>query len=82
MPTSNEVRVSVDIGYRQHSVAIGLSDGQLVDEFDIQHDLGGFNQFFHHIESVQSRHGGRVSVAMEGFNGFAQRRHEFRNWKD
>jgi len=72
MPTSNEVRVSVDIGYRQHSVAIGLSDGQLVDEFDIQHDLGGFNQFFHHIESVQSRHGGRVSVAMEGFNGFAR----------
>ncbi len=72
MPTTNEVRVSVDIGYRQHSVAVGLSSGQLIDEFDIQHDLDGFNQFFHHIESIRSRHGGPVSVAMEGFNGFAR----------
>lgn len=72
MPTTNEVRVSVDIGYRQHSVAIGMSSGELIDEFDIQHDLNGFNQFFHHIESIQFRHGCSVSVAMEGFNGFAR----------
>lgn len=72
MPTSNEIRVSVDIGYQQHSVAIGLSSGDLIDEFEIQHCSEGFDQFFNRIESIQSRHGGSVSVAMEGFNGFAR----------
>jgi transposase len=72
MPTPNEIRVSVDVGYDQHSVAIGLSDGELIDEFDIQHRPEGFKQFFNRIELVQSVHGGLVSVAMEGYNGFAR----------
>jgi len=72
MPTPIEIRVSVDVGYEQHSVAIGLSDGELIDEFDIQHRPEGFNQFFDRIKLVQSVHGGLVSVAMEGYNGFAR----------
>ncbi len=32
-----EVRVSVDIGCHHHRVAIGLSSGELLEEFDIAH---------------------------------------------
>ncbi len=38
-----EVRVSVDVGCHRHSVAIGLSDGKLLDEFDIVHQPEGFH---------------------------------------
>ena len=34
---SLELRVSVDVGYRHHSVAIGLPDGQVLEEFEITH---------------------------------------------
>ena len=72
MPTPTEIRVSVDIGYAQHSVAIGLSSGECVAEFEIGHRPEGFAEFFERIESIRCRHGGAVSVAMEGFNGFAR----------
>jgi hypothetical protein len=31
---SLELRVSVDVGYRGHSVAMGLSSGELLEEFE------------------------------------------------
>ena len=34
---SLELRVSVDVGYCRHSVAIGLPDGQVLEEFEITH---------------------------------------------
>jgi hypothetical protein len=34
---SIEIRVGVDIGSAQHSVAIGLSNGTLLDEFNVPH---------------------------------------------
>ncbi len=67
-----EIRVSVDVGCHSHSVAIGLSSGQVLDEFDIEHHAGGFKEFFKHIEQWERRYGGPVSVAMEGFNGYAR----------
>lgn len=30
---SLELRVSVDVGYRRHSVAIGISSGEVLEEF-------------------------------------------------
>jgi hypothetical protein len=30
---SSEIHVSLDIGSKQHNVAIGLSSGELLDEF-------------------------------------------------
>jgi hypothetical protein len=30
---SLELRVSVDVGYRRHSVAMGLSSGEVLEEF-------------------------------------------------
>jgi len=67
-----EIRVSVDVGCHGHSVAIGLSSGQVLDEFDIEHHAAGFREFFKRIEKWERHYGGPVAVAMEGFNGYAR----------
>lgn len=67
-----EVLVSVDIGCYDHHVAIGLSDGELLEEFKIDHTRDGFNHFFAKIEHHQHAHQLPVSIAMEGFNGHAR----------
>ena len=72
MSTSCELLVSVDIGSREHSVAIGLRDGTVVDEFSIRHERAGFDQFFEHIEKHRSTSQMQVLVAMEGYNGHAR----------
>jgi len=55
-------------------VAVGLPDGKVLDEFDIDHSAGGFNEFFRRVETIEKRHQLPVAVAMEGYNGWAQRR--------
>lgn len=67
-----EIRVSVDVGCHSHSVAIGLSGGEFIEEFEIEHNSDGFNQFFTRIKKQENRHGLPVSVAMEGYNGYAR----------
>ena len=67
-----EIRVSVDVGCHSHSVAIGLSGGELIEEFEIDHNPEGFNHFFTRIARQESRYGFPVSVAMEGYNGYAR----------
>ena len=47
---SLELRVSVDVGYRRHSVAMGLSSGEVLEEFEIEHRPEGFHEFFSRIE--------------------------------
>jgi transposase len=69
---SLELRVSVDVGSRRHSVAIGLSDGQVLEEFEIRHRPEGFEEFFSRIEKHQKAQGCGVAVAMEGYNGYAR----------
>jgi transposase len=72
MNLSYELRVSVDVGCHNHSVAIGLSTGEILDEFSISHEPEGFRQFFSRIEKQERKFGYPVSVAMEGFNGYAR----------
>jgi transposase len=67
-----EVRVSVDVGCYQHRVAIGLSSGEVLEEFDIPHQPEGFDDFFARIEHHRVQHACPVAVAMEGFNGYAR----------
>jgi transposase len=67
-----EIRVSVDVGSRRHSVAIGLSSGQVLEEFEISHRPEGFREFFSRIEKHQKAQGCGVAVAMEGYNGYAR----------
>lgn len=72
MPTTSDIRVSVDVGCRHHSVAVGLPNGQVLDEFDMEHRPEGFSLFFNRIDQVRRQYGGAVSVAMEGYNGWAR----------
>lgn len=69
---SKELRVSVDVGYRRHSVAIGLASGEILEEFEIEHRLEGFQEFFSRIEKHNPNKGYCVAVAMEGYNGYAR----------
>jgi transposase len=70
--TPLEIRVGIDVGCHNHSVAIGLSSGELLDEFEIAHRPEGFQQFFAHIERLRQAHDYPVAVAMEGYNGHAR----------
>lgn len=72
MFSPKELCVSVDVGCHGHSVAIGLADGQVLEEFDITHKSEGFKQFFAQIEHHRSSSDGGVSVTMEGYNGYAR----------
>lgn len=67
---SKELRVSVDVGSRRHSVAIGLPSGEVLDEFEIEHRLEGFQEFFSRIDKHKQSYS--VAVAMEGYNGYAR----------
>ncbi len=67
-----ELRVGVDVGSRSHSIAIGLSDGTLLDAFEIAHTSEGFGEFFSRIEAHARDLGLPVAVAMEGYNGHAR----------
>jgi transposase len=67
-----ELRVSVDVGYRRHSVAMGLSSGEVLEEFEIDHRPEGFQEFFSRIEKHQKEKNCAVAVAMEGYNGHAR----------
>ena len=51
MTSTTGIRVSIDVGCYQHSVAVGLADGQLLDEFDIDHEAAGFSEFFKLIDA-------------------------------
>lgn len=67
-----EICVSLDVGCRFHSVAVGLSDGNLLDEFEISHTKEGFETFFKRIQQHELKHKLSVSIAMEGYNGYAR----------
>src|SRR6056297_1559992 len=66
------LRVSVDVGCYQHSVAVGLADGTLLDEFELAHDPTDFDEFFERILRLCQQHVSAVSEAMEGYNGWAR----------
>ena len=72
MTASCDIRVSIDVGCHSHSVAIGLASGDALDEFELTHRPEGFALFFERVDGCQRRYGGEVSVAMEGYNGWAR----------
>ncbi len=41
-PQSLQLRVGVDVGSQRHHVAVDLSDGRLLAEFEIPHTAAGF----------------------------------------
>lgn len=70
--TSSEIHVSLDIGSKQHNVAIGLSSGELLDEFEMVHQSSGFSEFFQRIKAQEDKFKLPVAIAMEGYNGWAR----------
>jgi len=42
----SERLVSIDIGCYKHNIAIGLADGKILDEFEVDHTQSGFKKFF------------------------------------
>lgn len=71
-PFACDIRVGVDVGCHAHSVAIGLCSGEVLEEFELVHGEEGFEEFFARVEAWRRRYGGEVSVAMEGYNGWAR----------
>ena len=69
---SPHLQVAVDIGSREHYVAIGLSEGGILDEFSITHTPAGFQYFFSRIKLQEDLYNRPVDVAMEGYNGWAR----------
>ena len=68
-PQALQLRVGVDVGSQCHSVAVGLTDGRLLEEFEIPHTAAGFGDFFARINEHAKRHPYPIAVAMEGYNG-------------
>ncbi len=67
-----DLHVSIDVGCYEHSVAVGLSNGQFLGEFEISHNKQGFKHFFNMIDNYKKQSNGEVFVAMEGYNGHAR----------
>jgi len=70
--TPLDIRVSVDVGCKSHQVAVGLSTGEVIAEFNISHQPEGFRTFFTKIEQLEQLYHCPVRVAMEGYNGYAR----------
>ncbi len=68
-PQALQPRVGVDVGSRCHSVAVGLADGCLLEQFEIPQTVAGFRDFSARIEGHAKRHPHPIAVAMEGYNG-------------
>lgn len=64
--------VGIDVGCRRHRVAVGMPDGALLDQFDLEHQPTAFSAFFSRIEKLAAKHGLPVSVGMEGYGGWAR----------
>ena len=64
--------VGIDVGCRQHRVAIGTPDGVLVDEFDLDHQPVSLAAFFVRVEKHAAKFDLPVSIGMEGCGGWAR----------
>jgi len=69
---AQELHVSIDVGCYQHHVSVGLANGCYLGSFEINHDKAGFADFFAKVEHFKRQSNGKVSVAMEGYNGHAR----------
>lgn len=70
--TPNELQIGIDVGSLNHSVAINDGNGKIIREFEISHTQKGFDEFFAIIAKEAKQRDARVSIAMEGHNGWAR----------
>lgn len=67
-----ELQIGIDVGSLNHSVAISDNFGNIIKEFEITHTQKGFNNFFKIIEKEAKKANATISIAMEGYNGWAR----------
>ena len=70
--TPNELQIGIDVGSLNHSVAISDGLGNIVQEFEITHTQKGFERFFRTIEKESKQRDATISIAMEGYSGWAR----------
>ena len=72
MYTPVELQIGIDVGSLNHSVAISDNFGNIIKEFEITHTQKGFDNFFKIVEKEAKRANAIISIAMEGYNGWAR----------
>lgn len=70
--TPKELKVGIDVGSINHAVAISDDEGHILKEFEITHTKRGFELFFTSIEKIANDNNATLSIAMEGYNGWAR----------
>ena len=58
--------VGIDVGCRQHRVAIARSNGEIVKEFSVPHNASGFGTLFSELEHFESTFKLPIVIGMEG----------------
>lgn len=70
--TPQKLEIGIDIGSLNHAVAIGDGAGNIIKEFEIAHTQKGFDKFFEILDKEASKRDTTISIAMEGYNGWAR----------
>ena len=70
--TPQKLEIGIDVGSLIHAIAIGDGAGNIIKEFEITHTQKGFDKFFEIINTEAYKRDATISVAMEGYNGWAR----------
>ncbi|CAA6827020.1 MAG: Unknown protein [uncultured Sulfurovum sp.] len=70
--TPKKLEIGIDVGSLNHAIAIGDGVGNIIKEFEITHNQKSFDKFFKIIEDEASKRDATISIAMEGYNGWAR----------
>lgn len=70
--TPNELQIGIDVGSINHAVAISDGSGKILNEFEITHTQKGFDYFFKIVEDEANKRDATITIAMEGYNGWAR----------
>ena len=70
--TPNELQIGIDVGSLNHAVAVSDGFGNIINEFEITHTQKGFDHFFKMIEDEACKRDATITIAMEGYNGWAR----------
>lgn len=66
METTSELRVSIDVDCYHHSVAVGLPNGTLLEEFELANGQEGFDWCFERVDRLQQRYGVKYRSQWKG----------------
>jgi len=69
---NGRLEIGIDVGSLNHAIAISDGAGNIIKEFEITHSQKSFDKFFKIIEDEASKRDATISIAMEGYNGWAR----------